>query len=92
MTKELELQEFYDKLEKHDWFYYYSDDRKVYAAGQKNETCIHNEAASKGLEFLSLLRFYKDYTNSNGALMKPARPGGPKPVETKPLFKDDIGF
>jgi hypothetical protein len=35
------LQEFYDELESHDWFYFYSDDIKAFSAGQSNETKLN---------------------------------------------------
>ena len=88
LTKnELALQEFYDELERHDWFYFYSDDRRAYSAGQSNETKLSNKSTTNP-EFRKLYVAYKDWKNSNGAVLKPARPGGPKPE--KPLFKDEL--
>lgn len=81
-----ELQAFYDKLERHDWFYHYSDDSRVYYAGQTAERKLSSIGAA---DFESLFKQYKDYIFSgpmygNDKKPKPERPGGPKP-------KVDIG-
>lgn len=36
----LTLQEFYDLLANHDWYYQWSDDMRAYRAGQANEKVI----------------------------------------------------
>lgn len=78
MNSQNELAEFYDKLERHDWKYYFSDDPKSYKRAQANETALSEEAHKKNGPFLILYRAYKDWSKSNGSLIKPSRPGGPK--------------
>lgn len=34
MDKVRQLREFYDELEKHDWYYSYSDDHRVWKKGE----------------------------------------------------------
>ena len=86
-----ELQAFYDRLERHDWFYHYSDDGRTYSAGKNAERKLLNDAAAaeNGTDFEYLFKQYHDYVFSgpmygNDKKPKPERPGGPKP-------KVDIG-
>ena len=78
MTICIGLTEFYDKLEAHDWFYYYSDSSAVFSKGQRSESDISREAHQKGGPFLELYMRYKDHIHSKTQLPKPLRPGGPK--------------
>lgn len=86
-----ELQAFYDKLERHDWFYHYSDDSRAYGAGQDSERKLKKEAAEKGVDFEILFKEYHSYVFSgpmygDDKKPKPERPGGPKPkADTGPF-------
>lgn len=84
-----ELQAFYDKLERHDWFYHYSDDSRTYNAGKDAEIKLKKYAMEKGPEFEQLVLNYQNHLFSGPMYNsekqpKPERPGGPKP-------KADIG-
>lgn len=36
MLNPMTLQEFYDELNSHDWYYMYSDDHRVWSAGERD--------------------------------------------------------
>ncbi len=42
---------FKEKLDKHDWYYEFSDDITVYRSGKANEAALMKEAAEAGPEF-----------------------------------------
>jgi hypothetical protein len=85
-----ELQAFYDRLERHDWFYHYSDDNKVYNAGREADSKLKEYAREKGSDFKNLMTDYQNYLFS-GSLYgtekkpKPERPGGPRQADTGPF-------
>ena len=57
--RKLTLAEYYDKLDKHDWFYDFSDDRNVRALGQKNDDEIKKIADTHGDKYLALYVDFK---------------------------------
>ncbi len=70
------LKEFYDKLEKHDWWYCMSDDGKVYERGSQNFEKL-KKIANESTEHMTLYMQYSNYVDSlvNGPkLPKPERP------------------
>lgn len=83
MDNLIELQEFYDKLERFDWYYEWSDDGKVYRKGQEEARKLSREASGDPGK-LDLYKAFKEYVSSGPAFNteqkpKPERPGGPKP-------------
>jgi len=55
------LQEFYDELDKHDWYYEYSDDHGVWNRGQSEWNRLYI-AAKDSLEFQALMKsFHQHY-------------------------------
>lgn len=74
MTK----QEFYDKLEKFDWYYFYSDSNRVVNEGERKFSSLRSEAKENGL--IALFNEYFDWIHSkldnNGKKInvKPTRP------------------
>jgi hypothetical protein len=57
------LQEFYDQLVAHDWYYHFSDDGRVYRAGLDNERRLL-ALASENDGFKSLYDQYRDHVQS----------------------------
>lgn len=49
------LDHFKEKLDKHDWYYEFSDDITVYRAGKANEAALEKEAKESGPEFVQAL-------------------------------------
>lgn len=54
------LREFYDKLQRFDWFYTFSDSNSVVREGQAAESRLSSEAARLGPEYLNLFNSYHD--------------------------------
>lgn len=46
-----ELEAFKQKLERHDWFFYFSDDSRVYNAGEATSKALVNETKNGPIEF-----------------------------------------
>jgi hypothetical protein len=65
------LQEFYDLLDQHDWYYQYSDDRSVYNRGKEQQAKIEAQASGRR-EFKLLLEAFRSYIRGSGP--KPERP------------------
>jgi len=55
----MSLQEFFDELEKHDWYYEYSDDQRVWDKGNTNSKRLSGISE----ESEEHKKLYKDYTN-----------------------------
>jgi hypothetical protein len=75
-SEEMSLSDFYEILDKHDWWYYFSDDMKVYNKGEVEEDKI-KKFASKNPERLKLFLEYKSYMDSRVSgvvLNKPSKP------------------
>lgn len=73
------LKEFYDLLERHDWFYSFSDDHSVWLAGNRRQKELQAIAENGGQEYIDLLKAYEDHMYSgkpwdNEQAPKPARP------------------
>ena len=72
----IKLDWFYDQLEQHDWYYYFSDDMRVDMRGADNQKRLERLAASTPVH-QELFNNYKDYMFSG--------PNFNKPVADKPL-------
>jgi hypothetical protein len=56
------LQEYWDMLDRHDWYYAFSDDMKVYGHGSKESHKILTIAEAGGEEYLEMLgQFQKHF-------------------------------
>ena len=53
----MNLKDYYDMLEKHDWYYSYSDDHKVWMRGNKAQDLLE-ELAEESEEFKDLYENY----------------------------------
>lgn len=54
------LQEYYDQLASHDWYYHFSDDGRVYNAGYQEQNAL-KEIAKKSPEFQALYDAWHNY-------------------------------
>lgn len=75
------LATFYDQLEKHDWYYAWSDDGRVYSVGEQENQRLQTLALYGGLAYEQLLRDYHAYMFTGPSFRagearasKPARP------------------
>lgn len=66
-----ELLLFYEKLERHDWWYMMSDDGSVYERGEKADRALRREAASSE-EKAQLHKAFSEFKAGKGTA--PARP------------------
>lgn len=73
------LQEFYDKLEYHDWYSHMSDDYSVFLEGERNKKQLER-ISKQSKEHTYLYNRYKKYVyslspwNNEEELPKPERP------------------
>lgn len=74
------IEEYFDALEKHDWFFSYSDDRNVSAQGAKEEARLSAIAQVQGGDFLKLMRAFRAYHFSGQAWNKPQAPKPLRPA------------
>lgn len=75
----MNLVEFWDALDAHDWYYVYADDSKAYREGSNKEKLLWEEANKNGPQFLDLFRDFKYFrmTTKPGqdrVIQKPKRP------------------
>lgn len=70
------LNEFYKLLEKHDWFYDYSDDSRVWRKGQQSMSVIRSAVESGPKEYKELFDAYEKYVNrkKDEEVIKPSKP------------------
>ena len=76
----MDPKDFYDLLEKHDWFYCWSDDHRVYTAGEASRKNLEMVARGDQVK-LNLLREYSAHMFS-GKAWKTVQ--APKPAPNKP--------
>ena len=74
--KQLTLQEFYALLERHDWYYDWSDDHRVWRKGTRERNILESLAKENGPEYQTLLEQYRKYMfkANTEQISKPARP------------------
>jgi hypothetical protein len=84
-----ELSAYWDRLNRHDWWYMMSDDHNVYRRGSAAESKILTDAmlaARKGdADFLNLFQEFQAharYLDTDGS-KRPAKPPRPIPLEPK---------
>lgn len=73
------LAEFWDMLNRFDWFYHYSDDHKYYKAGETGIVRLKSIAAHGGSDYLKLMDDFRNAVFSGPAfksekIEKPKRP------------------
>lgn len=88
MEQSITLQEFYDMLDKHDWHYVMTEDRRAYSVGKESEQKIKRIVSGNGFEFHDLLQAFEDYKWQGPPfnISKPERPG-----ESKLKIEQQIG-
>jgi hypothetical protein len=59
MQQHISLSDFYSQLQRHDWFYNFSDDNRVFRAGDADAKRLKQVATSNGPEYISLLEAYR---------------------------------
>ena len=75
------LTEYYDVLDKHDWFYDFSDDRKVRRKGQQKEHEIMMIASAYGDKYLALYQHFHLHHFSGDSFNLPKAPKPERPQE-----------
>lgn len=78
--EKMNLQDYYDLLEQHDWYYIFSDDHKVYEKGKSNQDKLVDLAEENGPKFKELYKAFGDHYFSGKPWdteqkPKPERPG-----------------
>ncbi len=73
------IQEYYDMLEKHDWYYCFSDDHRYWVAGERSIKELRRLADEHGEAFYTLLEGFFNHHFSgkpwgNEQAPKPERP------------------
>lgn len=81
----MELQQYYDLLADHDWYYAFSDSNSIFKRGANSYNSLV-ELSKLSSEHLDLFTKFKLWVQKSKNNKKPDRPGGPK----KKL--NDIGF
>ena len=79
------LNDLFEKLESHDWFYEYSDDNSVWRRGQEQLNEIRRITARGGPEFAKLYQDYHDSVFSGPAFNCDAKPRPPRPLNGQNL-------
>lgn len=74
----MNLQEFYDYLDAHDWFYQYADDRRAFAQGER-EALVIQSAIKLSPCYEKIYIAFRKYVYSGPAfntpkIRKPKRP------------------
>lgn len=74
------IEDYFDALQKHDWFFSYSDDRNVSTRGAKEEARLSAIAQSHGGDFQKLMRSFRAFHFSGEAWNTPQAPRPLRPV------------
>lgn len=75
------LQEFYKELEKHDWYYYFSDDMGVDRRGAANLKRLESIALEGGQTYQDLMKAYGDHMFSGQPWNTPRAPKPKEPLD-----------
>ncbi len=79
MAAEMTLAEFWDLLNRHDWFYPMSDDSRVYRKGENSLRVIKVAAERGGPRFKKLFDDYQEHVFSGPAWNNDPKPRPPRP-------------
>ncbi len=82
----MSLQDFYIKLEQHDWFYEMSDDHRVWQKGKDANNLLARQATIDP-EYFKLYEAYRRYVFSGPEFGNEKKP---KPRIQGDLFLDDV--
>ena len=74
-------EEYFDKLQRHDWFYEYSDDHSVWQRGGKSLAELRNLAKDNDV-FAMMFSDYSSYINAV------VRDGPKQESVARPVFED----
>jgi len=72
------LTEFYDELERHDWFTHFSDDHRVWESGEAAHSRLA-EIAKESPEHKKLMDAFGEYHYSGSSFGKPKAPKPERP-------------
>lgn len=75
------LNEYYDLLDNHDWYFDFSDDRNVRALGQNNDHKIKKIANTHGKKYLALYQHFHLHHFSGPSFDSPEAPKPERPEE-----------
>lgn len=84
---QVELEDYFDALYKHDWFFSYSDDRNISERGAKEEARLSAIAQSHGGDFQKLMRAFRAYHFSGKAWNTNQAPKPLRPVDGQLRFE-----
>lgn len=87
---QVSLVDFWDMLNRHDWFYTYSDDHSVYRRGQAHQDAL--EAVSKqSPEHAALFKGFHNYHFSGKPWNTPQEPKPERPSNEQPEQRTECG-
>lgn len=72
------LQEFYDELDRHDWFYHFSDDHSTWCAGEADSSRLA-QIAKESPEHKKLMDDFGAHYFSGESFGKPKAPKPERP-------------
>lgn len=75
------LTEFYDQLERHDWYHAMSDDHRVWQQGQAARLVLSETADAGGPAYQALLEAYSNYVFTGPSWGTDRKPKPPQPIE-----------
>lgn len=84
---QVELEDYFDFLVKHDWFFSYSDDHNVSESGAKEEARLSAIAQTHGGDFQKLMRAFRAYHFSGKAWNTNQAPKPLRPVDGQLRFE-----
>lgn len=73
-----QAQDFWDQLERHDWFYHFSDDHRVWVRGESD--CKRLEDLAESLGLTPMLKAFAEYHFSGESFGKPQAPKPERPT------------
>lgn len=79
----MSIEAFYEALERHDWFFGWSDDPRAYRDGTASYAALEVEARAGGESFQLLMAEYSKYCFSGEPWNTPKHPKPPAPGKTK---------
>ncbi len=85
----MSLQAFYNELEKHDWFYAWTDDSSVYRRGETAFQALKTKAKSAGPAYAFLMQEYAAHMSSGEpwGTAKKAKPECPAPLSLNDIIE-----
>lgn len=70
MSETISLSEFWDELNKHDWYYHYSDDFRVWKSGHDDSQRL-KKIAEQSIDHAALMANFADHKFSGDTYGKP---------------------